>query len=166
MTPQVMPQERATILAHQVDAPIDISALATAFGLDVYESYDLGDGISGMIGRDRNSESGYYISVNAAESYLRRRFTIAHEIAHYLLHRDKIGNGLSDDRMYRSDNVSTQEEYQANNLAAELLMPRALMNQAIRHEFSGVHGLARKFEVSEPAMKVRLRYLYQMDIPR
>lgn len=159
-------QERATILAHQFEAPIDITALATAFGLDVYESYDLGSGVSGMIGRDRegHSESGYYIAVNAAEPYLRRRFTIAHECAHYLLHRDKIGNALSDDAMYRSDNVSNQEEFQANNLAAELLMPRKLMDQAIRHEFRGVSDMARKFEVSEPAMKVRLRYLYQMAI--
>jgi Zn-dependent peptidase ImmA (M78 family) len=118
-----------------------------------------------MICRDHAGESvsGYYIAVNAPEPYRRRRFTIAHECAHYLLHRDKIGDTLSDDAMYRSDNVTTQEEFQANNLAAELLMPRKLMSEAIRRGFDSISDLARKFDVSEPAMKVRMRYLYQLE---
>lgn len=159
------PQERNIIQEHQHQAPVDVTALATALGLVVYESYDLPSGISGMICREQDGEaaSGYAITVNAAEPYKRRRFTIAHECAHFLLHRDKIGEGLKDDAMYRSDNVTSQEEYQANNLAAELLMPRTLMSSAIRSGFNGVADLAGRFDVSEPAMKVRLRYLYQYN---
>jgi len=156
------PQERNVIEEHQRGLPVDITALATDLGLSVYEGFDLGPGVSGMICRDSDSASGYAITVNAAEPYTRRRFTIAHECAHFLLHREKIGDRLSDDAMYRSDNVTTQEEYHANNLAAELLMPRRLMNEAVRRGFAGVSDLARRFEVSPPAMKVRLRFLYQM----
>jgi Zn-dependent peptidase ImmA (M78 family) len=159
------PQERDIIQAHQQVLPVDVTALAIALGLSVYDSYDLPLGISGRISRGDKSDSpsGYVIAVNAAEPYKRRRFTVAHECAHFLLHRDKIGDGLSDDAMYRSPNLTTQEEFQANNLAAELLMPRRLMNVAIARGFAGVHELADRFDVSEPAMKVRLRYLYQMN---
>jgi Zn-dependent peptidase ImmA (M78 family) len=30
----------------------------------------------------------------------RQRFTLAHEIAHYVLHRDLVENGIVDDTMY------------------------------------------------------------------
>jgi hypothetical protein len=158
------PGERNIIATHQQEVPVDVTALATALGLSVYESYDLPQGISGMISREGNGESpsGYAITVNAAEAYTRRRFTIAHECAHFLLHREKIGDALSDDAMYRSPNVTTKEEFHANNLAAELVMPRNLMNAAIHRGFAGVRDLAQRFEVSEAAMKVRLRFLYQM----
>lgn len=159
------PEERRTIDAYQQAPPVDITALATALGLSVYESYDLPPGISGRICREDNGDnpSGYAITVNAAEPFKRRRFTVAHECAHFLLHRDKIGDGLSDDAMYRSPNVSSQEEYHANNLAADLLMPRRLMDVAIKNGFAGIGDLATRFTVSEPAMRVRLRYLYQMS---
>ena len=158
------PEERNIITAHQQELPVDVTALATALGLSVYESFEIPLGVSGMICREENGESpsGYAITVNAAEAYKRRRFTIAHECAHFLLHREKIGDGLSDNAMYRSPNVTTQEEFHANNLAAEILMPRRLMNAAIARGFAGARELAERFEVSEPAMKVRLRYLYQL----
>ena len=156
------PEERKIIESRQQNAPVDITALATDLGLFVYKSFDLPRGVSGMICQDAESPCGYSISVNALESYERRRFTVAHECAHYLLHRDKIGTALSDDAMYRSDNVTNQEEFHANNLAADLLMPRKLMDSEIKKGIDGVHDLAGRFEVSEPAMKVRLRYLYQI----
>lgn len=155
-------QEQQIIDQYKQTAPVDITALATGLGLSVYETYDLPEGISGKIYRDvDDSESGYSISVNAEESYRRRRFTIAHECAHYLLHRSKIGDELSDDAMYRSDKLNSKEEFQANNLAAELLMPRNLVHQYVRSGVSNPSSLADVFDVSPAAMKVRMRYLYQ-----
>jgi hypothetical protein len=159
------PREQAVVDSWQQQAPVDITAMATDLGLSVYESYDLPVGVSGKIFSDTGEESpsGYAIAVNANEPYRRRRFTIAHECAHYLLHRAKIGDELIDDGMYRSQKLNTREEIEANNLAADLLMPRRLINNFIRQGISDPESLAERFEVSGSAMKVRLRYLYQLE---
>jgi len=157
------PQEFVVIQRHQTKAPVDITALATELGVAVFDSYDLPPGISGKICLDPTADSGYSITVNANEPYRRRRFTVAHECAHFLLHRSKIGDELTDDALYRSEKLNTQEEFQANNKAAELLMPRKLMNDYIRKGIVSVSQLADEFEVSEPAMRVRMRYLYQLE---
>ena len=153
--------EYNTILRYQANAPVDITALVTEFGLSVYEKDDLPDGVSGMICKDSLEESpgGYSIQINANDAYTRQRFTIAHEFAHYLLHRDKIGDGITDDALYRSDKMTTQDEFAANNKAADLLMPRKLVMKYISEGTSGAQELAQIFEVSVPAMQVRLRYL-------
>jgi hypothetical protein len=158
-------QEQNIIEAHQTAAPVDITALATSLGVAVFDSFDLPTGISGKICLDPNAESasGYSIIVNGNEPYRRRRFTVAHECAHFLLHRTKIGDELTDDALYRSEKLNTREEFEANNRAAELLMPRRLMNDYIRMGISNVSTLADAFEVSEPAMRVRMRYLYQLE---
>ena len=151
------------IAGFQQDAPIDITAMAEGLGLVVYDDYELAPGISGMIQQDSSGESvsGYVISVNANEPYSRRRFTVAHECAHFLRHRDKIGDGIFDDAMYRSEKMNSQEEFEANNTAAELLMPRALVVRYVRQGFSDVPKLATKFQVSDAAMRVRMRYIYR-----
>lgn len=158
-------EERKIIQDHQRCAPVDITALATSLGLTVYESYELSPGISGKICRDTSGESssGYSISVNATEPYRRRRFTLAHECGHYLLHRAKIGNELTDDALYRSEKLNTKEEFEANNKAADLLMPRRLMNDYIKRGEVDIDFLANEFEVSAPAMKVRMRYLSVLE---
>lgn len=155
------PEEYNTVQKYQRAAPVDITALATEFGLSVYKRDDLPDGVSGMICRDNSgeSQSGYSIRVNAHDAYTRQRFTIAHECAHFLLHRDKIGDGITDDAMYRSEKMTSQDEYAANNKAADLLMPSALVLKYVAEGTSDPATLAQLFEVSVIAMQVRLRYL-------
>jgi hypothetical protein len=155
------PSEREIIKAHQAAAPIDITAIATSLGLSVYDDTNLPPGVSGMICRDESGEStsGYRIDVNPNDSYRRQRFTIAHECAHYLLHREKIGDGITENAMYRSDKMTTAEEFEANNLAADLIMPKKLV---LKHYTDGTetyNEMADLFDVSVPAMRVRLRYL-------
>src|SRR3546814_3235070 len=72
-----------------------------------------------MIRKDaeRGGESGFAIYVNGSHPRVRRRFSIAHEIAHFALHRNLIGDGVTDDAMYRS-NLSSAVEVQANRMAA------------------------------------------------
>jgi hypothetical protein len=153
--------EKEIIRLRQTVAPIDITAIATDLGLSVYDDTFLVPGVSGMICRDDSPESssGYRINVNPNDSYRRQRFTIAHECAHYLLHRSKIGDGIEDNAMYRSDKMTTDEEFEANNLAADLIMPR---NLVLKHYAQGTETytqMADLFDVSVPAMRVRLRYL-------
>jgi Zn-dependent peptidase ImmA (M78 family) len=122
--------------------------------------HNLATNISGKIFRDKlnGGATGYSIGVNASEGFRRKRFTVAHEIAHYILHLDKIGDELTDDAMYRSG-LSTREEVQANNLAADIIMPISLIRQLQGLGMDSVSALADALQVSEPAMRVRLSYL-------
>lgn len=156
------PEQARIIREYQMEAPVDITAMATRLGLTVYDDDDMPSGVSGMITRDADSPSGYSISVNGNEPYLRRRFTIAHECAHFLRHKDKIGDGITDDPMYRSE-LNDKYEFEANNMAADLLMPKHLVLARVKQGYSEATDLAKEFQVSEAAMRVRLRYLYRFD---
>lgn len=140
-------------------APVQLTAMATALGIPVYIS-TMPPSISGLIEPDEQSSSGFRIRINRHESAERQRFTLAHEIAHFILHRSLIGGGVVDDTMYRSA-LSTRREVEANKLAAELCMPRHLINEERakrKHldEDSLVDELARLFKVSRQAMRIRL----------
>lgn len=147
------------IFRHQAYPPVDVTAIAQELGINVWEMHGLAENVSGKIFRDplNGGASGYSIGVKASEGYRRKRFTIAHEIAHYILHRSKIGDELVDDAMYRSG-LSTREEAQANQLAADILMPRQLIKLLQSQGLTDAASLANKLEVSEAAMKVRLSY--------
>ena len=99
--------------------------------------------------------SGYSIVVNSTEARVRRRFTIAHEIAHFLCHRFEIGDGVQDDVYYRSG-LSDAMEAQANRIAADIIMPRDLIRRLIDSEMEDVGMLANQLQVSEQALKIRL----------
>ncbi|MBL8175276.1 MAG: ImmA/IrrE family metallo-endopeptidase [Bryobacterales bacterium] len=115
------------------------------------------DKISGKIFFDplNGGHSGYSIVVNRKDPFARKRFTVAHEIAHFILHRERIGNSLTDDALYRSG-LTTREEAQANRLAAEILMPGHLLRGGLGGD---PHVLAERFQVSEAAMNIRLESL-------
>ena len=147
------------VRGHMEQVPVRVSALAKDLGLTVKVA-TLKPGISGEIRPDANSPSGYKIRINRHEAKNRQRFTAAHEIAHFLLHRNLIGNGLEDTVLYRS-RLSNSIEAQANGLAANLLMPRDIVQNEIREnadldEEQMVDLLAAKFHVSPAAMRIRL----------
>jgi hypothetical protein len=138
--------------------PVDVTGLAEALGLSVWEDDDLPKGISGKLFKDTSEHggtAGYSIVVRASDAYVRRRFTVAHEIAHFLLHRNLIGNSITDDELYRSD-LSNAQEAEANRLAADILMPDALVALNIKRYGADPAVLAPLFEVSEAAMRIRL----------
>ena len=137
-------------------APVNITGLARALGLAVRQA-DLGPEIAGEIFPDlyRGGPSGYTIRVNTSDSLKQRRLTVAHEIAHFLRHRDRISNRLVDDRMYRSRLESTRET-EAEQLAFDLLMPRALIGDLRSKGFNDLQQLAERLNVPLHVMKRRL----------
>lgn len=80
---------------------------------------------------------------------------MAHEIAHFALHRDLIESGIIDDTMYRSE-LSDVYEVQANKMAADILMPIRLVKKQRELLGGDVGALARVFQVSQASMKIRL----------
>jgi len=153
-------QAMEIIRKHQKSAPVQVVPIAEALGLAVYRTSDWSDETSGMITRDadRGGNSGFAIYVNAKHSEVRRRFTIAHEIAHFVLHRDLVGDGITEDALYRSG-FSSAVEREANGLAAEILMPRHLVRECFAAGLRDAAALATKFNVSRQAMEYRLANL-------
>ena len=150
---------RLKLAAFFQTAPVSLAAIAQTLGLKVLSS-TLPNGISGEIRPDPATPSGFIIRVNKNDPTRRQRFTVAHELAHYLLHRDFIGKGVTDDVLYRST-LSDSREAQANRLAADLLMPQALLDDWMQKATSlkvddPVEFLSDKFGVSIAAMKIRL----------
>lgn len=133
------------------DKPVSIIRLAESFGLEVWRT-EMSPGLSGAI---RRKNGGYAIYANRREPKTRRRFTYAHELAHYLLHRDHIGDGISENMLFRS-NLANDLEVDANKLAADILMPMAMLNQLAETRRYGVRELAEVFGVSRSAILIRL----------
>ena len=136
---------------NQNSCPIRITAITEEYGIDVY-NLSMSSNISGAIIKEGDK---YVIYVNDKHPKNRQRFTIAHEIAHYILHKEKIGDNLTDNAMYRSK-LSNVFERQANILASEILMPVNFVMQFIE-ENKSVSEMASLFKVSEGAMRIRLR---------
>ena len=139
----------------QPSAPVDITAIAKVLGLAVWEKSDLPSGIAGKLLRDdkHGGTGNFSIIVRAQDPFARKRFTVAHEIAHYLLHRNLFVRELIDDALYRSG-LSTSVEAEANGLAADLLMPWHLLTPLADRP---VPDLAALFGVSQQAMSIRLK---------
>ncbi|MEO0625256.1 MAG: ImmA/IrrE family metallo-endopeptidase [Pseudomonadota bacterium] len=141
-------------------APVDVIRLAEDLGVRVNETFLDGE-ISGEL--VRNSNGGFEINVNASHAPTRQRFTVAHELGHFLQHRDLIGDGLDDDRAYRSTQsgryfntrIGPRQETQANQFAASLLMPSHLIER-LRNEGLDRREMAARLGVSEHAMAIRL----------
>lgn len=153
---RIDPEARAAILEHQSEIPVPLAKLANALGISV-KAATLGPGISGEL--RPGPDDGFVIRVNRHDAPARQRFTVAHELAHFLLHRQMIGNGIADDVLYRSA-LSDYVEAEANRLAADILMPEDQIQQEYRAACGShpdvVGMLSTRFGVSESAMKIRL----------
>lgn len=147
-------KEKTIIREHQIKSPVSVGAIARELGLSVKVA-TLKPGISGEILPSDENESGFLIRINRHEVRERQRFTVSHEIAHYLLHRKDIGAGVSDNTLYRSS-FSDRWEHEANRLAAEILMPWHLIDQELESGLIAPEDLAQRLEVSETAIKIRL----------
>lgn len=146
-------------------APVDLKAIFSDLGIE-YEELWMDDGASGSITRNGDS---FTVAVNATESSTRQRFTAAHELAHYLLHRDLMqidGDKMNrhTDKLYGTPEnnpaspFTRQHEVQANRLAAQIVMPAPLVREKFA-ECQDAGQLAGSFGVSKAAMEIRLRTL-------
>ncbi len=151
------------------DTPVDVIKVAENLGIDViFDSLD--PDVSGALIFDENHPT---ICINEDQPSVRQRFTVAHEIGHFVLHKDSeelfidLKQNLS--VVLRSNNyVSKSErimEYQANRFAASLLMPIGLLFNEIDDkeididDENQLQELAELFEVSYSALSIRLNAL-------
>lgn len=156
---------REILTRHSGDVPVDVNGLARDLGLTVITDHAMPEDVAGKIVRDpRNSPAGFTIFINGRDNPRRRRFTLAHEAAHYILHRDLIGDGLIDSAFYRSK-LSDIYERQANRLAADILMPSTAVRNFYEAGIIESEALAQRFNVSGQAMAIRMAELRLINPP-
>jgi len=107
-----------------------------------------------------NGESDFDVYLPAHTSPLRDRFTVAHELGHYVLHylwakRTKPDLGPIFATRYGSDRA----EWEANWFASAFLMPADEVVSFVREARRSVADLAGRFAVSPSAASIRLKRL-------
>lgn len=114
--------------------------------------------------KDLNNISGFYdfeedtIYVNKNEYPLRKTFTIAHELGHRILHAEW-AKSLDYKVLMRGDvRTDDPKEAEANAFAANLLVPRFMLNK-YWEEFSATQ-LSELFVVSVPVIRNRISFEY------
>ena len=105
-----------------------------------------------------NEEEGYCIYYDKNQISERQQFSIAHELGHLLLH--KIKSADSHEIYYRRIGNNSRLEWEANEFAASLLMPREefiniCMNNADAFGNIDLNVIANNFGVSKQAARVR-----------
>ncbi|MBQ3145844.1 MAG: ImmA/IrrE family metallo-endopeptidase [Clostridia bacterium] len=134
--------------------PVDILKIAKINDIEVYEG-DLDKKISGAIRYDKENKK-FAILLNKNDSAVRQRFTIAHELGHYFLHRNILENDeIHIDTMYR---MPDEKEKEVDYFAGALLMNKILLEK-MYEENTSITELAQIFKVSISAMTVRLDVL-------
>lgn len=154
---------RALLKEHGISsAPVPVDRIAHKLGVRV-QFASLDNDLSGMA---HIRDGVVVIGVNSLHAPNRQRFTLAHELGHVVLHRSILESTVHVDRVLLRDRNSSNgtdlQEMQANAFASELLMPTDMLKvilrgrQAILDDDEEVATLARKFRVSESAMRFRL----------
>jgi Zn-dependent peptidase ImmA (M78 family) len=140
---------------YEISAPISLSKVLTYHDLKL-KTADFTNGIlRNVAGVFSRTEKSIYIPKD--ESYQRNSFTIAHEIGHYLLHKN-----IDTEVFYRhqSDLLINENlkmvEAEANWFAASLLMPNDLLQKYKVCYKNDESSLSILFGVSQQAMHWRL----------
>lgn len=127
--------------------PVDLDAIAEVLQLRI-ERFPFPNEISGLLKKELR-----VIGVNETHPERRQRFTLAHEIGHYVL-----GHNITNDEDFvddlKTDSTSTTER-EANYFASVLLMPEEAVKKTSRGGID-LKKMADTFAVSEQAMTIRL----------
>lgn len=139
-----------------LDLPIDPISIASAMGIDVFtaELPPKQDGYLEPVGPNGRPA----IILNQDHSMNRIRFTCAHELGHFVDHKNRQAELTRCDRDGLAASGLDPQEIYSNRFAAALLMPKEFLVKLIGEGLS-VDALARRFRVSPAAMEWRLRNL-------
>jgi len=168
--------ERLLAAAKVKTPPVPVDDLIRAQGVEITrKKFD--DETSGLVYVDPKTGLAV-IGLNVSHSKTRQRFTLAHELGHFLLHNRGAGGLHVDEgdffvrfRDRHSADGFDKEEREANAFAAELLMPSCFLERDIKKLTDGlslsddadVRRLANRYGVSLQALSIRLAKIGLLD---
>jgi transcriptional regulator with XRE-family HTH domain len=135
--------------------PIDVLGIGRDLGVAVFLR-PFPDALSALLLRHGKNA---FIGVNSHQAPVRQRFSVAHELGHFVLHH---GDQHFIDYGFPAvegqvPGYNWEHEQAANQFAAELLMPADLVAHDART--TSLARLARRYDVSQEAMGFRLANL-------
>lgn len=135
-----------------INNALQIEKLISTFDDIVIQYEDMEASKSGALSY---SNDKWIMIINSKHNPKRQRFTMAHELGHYMLHRGK-NTEFVDATFFRSNDMDSIE-YNANEFASRLLMPEDTLRKLIDEEkIKNIGELASSFNVSSAAMKYRV----------
>ena len=145
---------------------VPIDKIAESCGIAI-KIEDFNNEISGLLLRTSHATT---IAVERRQAPTRQRFTIAHELGHFLLHE---GEEVRIDKAFKlnfrspaSSKAEDIEEIEANAFAASILMPAMMLEAEINEldidadDEEQIRALADRYKVSTQAMTIRLMNLF------
>lgn len=150
------------------EPPVPLERIAKDLGLVVrYEPLE-GD-LSAVLVRRGDVP---VVGINSMHPTARQRFSLAHEIGHFLLHKAK---DVFVDRQYPvhfrdavSSTATDPEEVEANQFAASLTMPEAMLKRDVEgsqldiESETAIADLAKRYGVSKQALAIRIGAIYKL----
>lgn len=135
--------------------PVNPEEIAGRLGINVHVQ-EMDPDTAGFIIREQGGPVEIYL--NAYDAPVRRRFTLAHELGHYMQHQNDPEIGFVDVRNELAATGSDPSEIWANQFAAELLMPAAVLNRWWA-EGRSPDQIRKSLNVSGAALAFRLKNL-------
>jgi Zn-dependent peptidase ImmA (M78 family) len=162
-------------LLHQfnvTEGAVPVDRIVKSLGIEI-KLDKVDDDLSGFLVREKKDQRRSIIGANKSHHPHRQRFTIAHELGHFLLHEgetvhlDQYRQAFTINlRNSQSAKGEDNDEREANLFAAELLMPAKFLlhdlqgrNLDLLGDTPFLERLARKYKVSEQALTFRLANL-------
>lgn len=110
----------------------DLQKICTEDSLEIFDSCLTDPGYTAALVRSQDGMGGGIV-LKPGQDRGRRRFSIAHELGHYHIPRHQTIDGYCADRDMRARSTDAkQQEWEANDFATELLMPRNLFFEDAR----------------------------------
>lgn len=163
---RIKPEYRRELRAFASEAGQSVKALAERLGMSVW-LVDLPEGVAAVLVKSRAMDKSdhFRILVNKNDTAERQRFSIAHEIGHFVLHRNDPDFCVLEEEEFSADIVPlfagkansfrdslssygvSRLEKEANRFASLLLLPTNLLRRDAAYR-NGHHAtVARRFQV-------------------
>src|SRR3990167_6924616 len=127
-----------------IEPPVDVRKISNLLGFKII-LFDFPETLSAVIKIEGPKK---IIAVNKNKPEVRQRFSIAHELGHYLSGHDNFSHGetfIDRDKKYLDPHHREEEE--ADEFAAELLMPEFMLKKDVTENKLDVSALVKKYNV-------------------
>lgn len=148
--------DKSTGLIH---FPLDLAAICHRCGLDYEEVDYFPENVEALILPGYNQPTAI---INKNSPAPRWRFSLAHQLCHFLLHRYP---AVLEGSVQPSSALNIESECEADAFAVELLIPFSALNSYFHTGHSTAADIARKFLVTDSVAKLALdNYLARFSL--
>lgn len=140
--------------SHVKKPPVDLVLILNAHGIQYEEVEGFPDNVDALIIEDG---AKIYAAVNASHHLHRRRFSLAHELGHYFLHREDVTQDSvtidSPSIEETGEGTKSLAEIEADLFAGELLVPLEMLKA---HISESIPAISKLFVVSEQVVSIAI----------